>query len=125
MEDGTPVDIVLNPLGVPSRMNVGQVLETHLGRVARGLGDKVNRLMEENNPAPEIRKFLKTVYSSKDVDEFFDKKDDQEIIEFAQNISQVFIWLLQYLTELRKKISTIWQIWLKCQNPVRFGCMME
>ena len=61
MEDGTPVDIVLNPLGVPSRMNVGQVLETHLGRVARGLGDKVNRLMEENNPAPEIRNFLKTV----------------------------------------------------------------
>ena len=59
MEDGTPVDIVLNPLGVPSRMNVGQVLETHLGRVARGLGDKVNRLMEENNPAPEIRNFLK------------------------------------------------------------------
>ena len=90
MEDGTPVDIVLNPLGVPSRMNVGQVLETHLGRVARGLGDKVNRLMEENNPAPEIRKFLKTVYSSKDVDEFFDKKDDQEIIEFAQKYQSGF-----------------------------------
>ena len=90
MEDGTPVDIVLNPLGVPSRMNVGQVLETHLGRVARGLGDKVNRLMEENNPAPEIRNFLKTVYSSKDVDEFFDKKDDQEIIEFAQKYQSGF-----------------------------------
>ncbi|MED5290437.1 MAG: DNA-directed RNA polymerase subunit beta, partial [SAR324 cluster bacterium] len=90
MEDGTPVDIVLNPLGVPSRMNVGQVLETHLGRVARGLGDKVNRLMEENNPAPEIRNFLKTVYSSKDVDDFFDKKDDQEIIEFAQKYQSGF-----------------------------------
>ena len=90
MEDGTPVDIVLNPLGVPSRMNVGQVLETHLGRVARGLGDKVNRLMEENNPAPEIRNFLKTVYSSKDVDDFFDKKDDQEIIEFAKKYQSGF-----------------------------------
>ena len=62
MEDGTPVDIVLNPLGVPSRMNVGQVLETHLGRVAKGLGIKIQEFLELNNPADQIRRFLKKVY---------------------------------------------------------------
>ena len=62
MEDGTPVDIVLNPLGVPSRMNVGQVLETHLGRVAKGLGKKIQEFLEKNNPAAEIRRFLKKAY---------------------------------------------------------------
>ena len=62
MEDGSPVDIVLNPLGVPSRMNVGQVLETHLGRVAKGLGNKVQEFLELNNPADQIRSFLNKVY---------------------------------------------------------------
>ena len=57
MVDGTPVDIVLNPLGVPSRMNVGQVLETHLGRVAKGLGNKIQEFLELNNPADQIRRF--------------------------------------------------------------------
>jgi DNA-directed RNA polymerase subunit beta len=90
MEDGTTVDIVLNPLGVPSRMNVGQVLETHLGRVAKGLGDKINKLMEDNNPAKEIRQFLKQIYSSQTVDDFFGKKNDQEILEFAQKYHSGF-----------------------------------
>ena len=125
MEDGTPVDIVLNPLWVPYRMNVGQVLETHLGRVARGLGDKGNRLMEENNPAPEIPKFFENGLQFQGCGRIFDKKDDQEIIEFAQKYQSGFHLLLRYLMEHRKKISTIWRKWLKCPNPVRFGCMME
>ena len=63
-ENGEPVDIVLNPLGVPSRMNVGQVLETHLGRVAKGLGNKIQEFMDLNNPAEQIRRFLKKVYDT-------------------------------------------------------------
>ena len=60
---GEPVDIVLNPLGVPSRMNVGQVLETHLGWAAKGLGEKINRMIEEQKKAADIRKFLDEVYN--------------------------------------------------------------
>ena len=59
MADGTPVDIVLNPLGVPSRMNVGQVLETHLGWAAKGLGNKINANVVREQKIPEIKNFLK------------------------------------------------------------------
>ena len=57
-ENGEPVDIVLNPLGVPSRMNVGQILETHLGMAAKGLGDKINAMIKEQKKVAEVRKFL-------------------------------------------------------------------
>ena len=63
MEDGTPVDMVLNPLGVPSRMNVGQVLEAHLGWAAKGLGHKIQQMIEEQKAAAELRKFLDTIYN--------------------------------------------------------------
>ena len=62
-EHGEPVDIVLNPLGVPSRMNVGQVLEVHLGWAARGIGDRVNKMLEEQRKTAEVRKFLTEVYN--------------------------------------------------------------
>lgn len=61
-EDGEPVDIVLNPLGVPSRMNVGQVLEAHLGLAAKGIGAKVERMLEENRKIADIRRFLDKIY---------------------------------------------------------------
>jgi DNA-directed RNA polymerase subunit beta len=64
LEDGTPVDLVLNPLGVPSRMNVGQVLETHLGWAARGLGLKLNDMIAEGREAEEVRKFLMEIYKN-------------------------------------------------------------
>ncbi len=84
---GEPVDIVLNPLGVPSRMNVGQVLETHLGWAAKGLGEKINRMIEEQKKAAEIRKFLDEVYNSsggrqEDLKSF----TDDEIMELARNL---------------------------------------
>jgi DNA-directed RNA polymerase subunit beta len=63
-ENGEPVDIVLNPLGVPSRMNVGQMLETHLGWAAKGLGVKINEMLEEQRKVPELRKFLEQVYNA-------------------------------------------------------------
>jgi len=61
--DGTPVDIVLNPLGVPSRMNIGQILETHLGWAAKGLGIKIGRMLDDGRNAAELRVFLDQIYN--------------------------------------------------------------
>ena len=84
MDDGTPVDIVLNPLGVPSRMNVGQVLETHLGRVANGLGKKIESFLQQNSPAAQIREFLNNVYECEVAKKHFDSMDDQTFLEFVK-----------------------------------------
>jgi DNA-directed RNA polymerase subunit beta len=84
--DGTPVDIVLNPLGVPSRMNIGQVLETHLGWAARGLGHKIQAMIEANESTAKVRKFLGEIYNS-DADRVDMKQfSDDEIDEMAQNL---------------------------------------
>ena len=91
-EHGTPVDVVLNPLGVPSRMNVGQILETHMGMAAKGLGERVNDMLqkERSKAVKEIRKFLDTVYNDgksnrhEDLDSF----SDDEIISLAKNLKQ-------------------------------------
>ncbi len=64
MEDGTPVDLVLNPLGVPSRMNIGQILETHLGWAAKGLGAKIGEMLRRQAAAAEIRGFLNRIYNA-------------------------------------------------------------
>ena len=86
-ENGTPVDIVLNPLGVPSRMNVGQILETHLGLAAKGLGEKINRMMEEQRKIAELRSFLDEVYNKVGGrQESLDDLSDAEIIELAKNL---------------------------------------
>ena len=85
-EDGTPVDIVLNPLGVPSRMNVGQILETHLGWAAKNLGAKVKKLLERKDDVEVIRKQIKEIYSSHDVDRLIDNSGDQNLIQFSKEI---------------------------------------
>ena len=84
--DGTPVDIVLNPLGVPSRMNVGQVLETHLGWAARGLGLKIGKMLEAKSKVDEVRKFLHEVYNASGRSEDLDQLTDAEVIELAANL---------------------------------------
>ncbi|WP_022967613.1 DNA-directed RNA polymerase subunit beta [Denitrificimonas caeni] len=88
--DGTPVDIVLNPLGVPSRMNVGQILETHLGLAAKGLGEKINRMLEEQRKVTELRAFLHQIYNEiggADEDRVdLDSLSDQEIMELSDNL---------------------------------------
>ncbi len=86
-ENGEPVDIVLNPLGVPSRMNVGQVLETHLGWAARGVGERINEMLEEQKKAAEIRKFLDEVYNQIG-DSNVDLKSlkEAEVMELASNL---------------------------------------
>ncbi|MFW5454057.1 DNA-directed RNA polymerase subunit beta [Thioalkalivibrio sulfidiphilus] len=88
LEDGTPVDIVLNPLGVPSRMNVGQVLETHLGWAAKGLGQKIGRMVEAKAKIDELRKFLDKIYnhSAKKVD--LSDFSDEEILKLCANLKK-------------------------------------
>jgi DNA-directed RNA polymerase subunit beta len=88
MEDGTPVDIVLNPLGVPSRMNVGQVLETHLGWAAKGVGLKIGRMLEAQTAEAELREFIRQVYN-----ETGGQKEDiaslngPDLMQLAKNLS--------------------------------------
>ncbi len=88
MEDGTPVDIVLNPLGVPSRMNVGQVLEAHLGWAAKGLGNKIAKMLEDQRKVAEVRKFLDQIYNSSGRKEDLDSFSDNEIIVLARNLRE-------------------------------------
>ncbi|MBN2539074.1 MAG: DNA-directed RNA polymerase subunit beta [Deltaproteobacteria bacterium] len=86
-EDGTPVDIVLNPLGVPSRMNVGQILETHLGWAAKGLGDKVQDLAERTG-ADAVKQELKNIYSSPEFDDFVDGATADEFMRFVHRLKR-------------------------------------
>ena len=85
-EDGEPVDILLNPLGVPSRMNVGQVLETHLGWAAKGLGIKIGKMLEAKAQVTKIREFLDQIYNSSGKKEELDTFTDEEILELARNL---------------------------------------
>ena len=86
MEDGTPVDIVLNPLGVPSRMNVGQVFETHLGWASHELGRRLGKMLDAQKPAPEVREYLDRIYTVGGKRDTLDPLDDGELMELAQNL---------------------------------------
>ena len=86
-EQGNSVDVVLNPLGVPSRMNVGQVLETHLGAAAKGIGEKINLMMKENAKADELKKYLDKLYNSDAaIKENLDSLSNTEIMTLAGNL---------------------------------------
>jgi len=86
MADGTPVDIVLNPLGVPSRMNVGQILETHLGWAAKGLGIRIGEMLKAEAKVAEVRKVLDKIYNTNGKPADLDSLKDEEIIELASNL---------------------------------------
>jgi DNA-directed RNA polymerase subunit beta len=86
LEDGRPVDIVLNPLGVPSRMNIGQILETHLGFAARGVGERLQKFVEEKWSGEELRKELKKIYDDKAFGEFLDTLPDKEVVTLCQRL---------------------------------------
>jgi len=88
MADGTPADIVLNPLGVPSRMNVGQVLEVHLGWAAKGLGLRIGEMLNAQVQIAELRKFLTTIYNESGKKEALDEFTDHEILELASNLKK-------------------------------------
>ena len=85
MADGTPVDIVLNPLGVPSRMNVGQILETHLGWAAKSLGAQIERFYQENAPN-EIRKHLKRIHEGKEFHDLLEQLSDKEVLRLGERL---------------------------------------
>ena len=84
--DGTAVDIVLNPLGVPSRMNIGQVLETHLGWAAKGLGIKIGKMLQAQEKITEIRKYLEKIYNASGRKEDLKSFTDEEVVELARNL---------------------------------------
>ena len=86
MADGTPVDIVLNPLGVPSRMNVGQVLETHLGWAAKALGQRIAGMLDANESMVPLRKFLDKTYAVQGKDDALMELSDKEVTELAKNL---------------------------------------
>ena len=84
-DDGEPVDIVLNPLGVPKRMNVGQILETHLGWAAHGLGKKIGEMLDNQKEVMEIREFLETIYNQSGREEDLKAFKDKDVLEMAEN----------------------------------------
>ncbi|HMI54390.1 MAG TPA: DNA-directed RNA polymerase subunit beta [Candidatus Saccharimonadales bacterium] len=88
MPDGTPVEIVLNPLGVPSRMNVGQVLETHLGWAAKELGNSLKRLLSKEVRAEAVRRWFREVFSDTTIWKTLSKLDDDELLEYAEGFRE-------------------------------------
>ena len=85
-EDGTAVDIVLNPLGVPSRMNVGQILETHLGWACRGLGQQIGEMLDTGKAPQTVRSKLKEIYGEKNYKDDIQSLDDDQVMELAENL---------------------------------------
>ena len=121
MRSGEPVDIVLNPLGVPSRMNVGQVLETHLGWAAKGLGEKINRMLEEQRKAADIRKFLDEIYNGSG-----GRKEDLKSLERRRDHSNsratssaACRWPRRCSTAPTRTRSSRCLRWLTCRPPAR------
>jgi DNA-directed RNA polymerase subunit beta len=88
LEDGRPVDIVLNPLGVPSRMNIGQILEVHLGWAARGVGEKLESFVHQHYSGDALRKQLKGVYDDQKFHDFLDKLSDKDVAELCQKLKR-------------------------------------
>ncbi|MEI6791290.1 MAG: DNA-directed RNA polymerase subunit beta, partial [Myxococcaceae bacterium] len=88
LPDGTPVDFVLNPLGVPSRMNVGQILETHLGWAAKGLGEKLTRMIEEHRDLKSIKQEIKQIFSDKAHDDLVDDLSDKEVPKLVRKLAR-------------------------------------
>jgi len=87
LTDGKPMDIVLNPLGVPSRMNVGQILETHLGWAAKGLGEQIQRVVEKEFAPKALREKIRKIHNSKAFSEMVDSLEDEDLREFAKSLA--------------------------------------
>lgn len=88
MADGRTVDVVLNPIGVPSRMNIGQILEVHLGLAAKGLGNKIDTMMRQERNLKEVRKFINDVYNISGKSEDIGSLSDSELLELGNNLKQ-------------------------------------
>ena len=88
MDDGRPVEIVLNPLGVPSRMNVGQILETHLGWAAKGIGWRIEEMLQKHTSEDNLKIYLKDVYSDDEVSTFIEKLDREELMKVCRRLQR-------------------------------------
>jgi DNA-directed RNA polymerase subunit beta len=88
MDDGRPVEIVLNPLGVPSRMNVGQILEIHLGWAAKGIGWKIEEMLQKHTSEDNLKKYLKDVYSDPEVWKFIEGLDRDELLKVCRRLQR-------------------------------------
>ncbi|MEA3464954.1 MAG: DNA-directed RNA polymerase subunit beta [Thermodesulfobacteriota bacterium] len=86
-EDGTPIEIVLNPLGVPSRMNIGQILEIHLGLAARGLGNQIQAVLHRQHEMNEVRDVIKHVYTDEKLNPFIDDLPDADVMKLARRLA--------------------------------------
>ncbi|MEW6489280.1 MAG: DNA-directed RNA polymerase subunit beta [Thermodesulfobacteriota bacterium] len=93
LNDGTPVDVILNPLGVPSRMNVGQVLETHLGWAARGLGQQIEQVLRSKYSPKALRKKLKEYYGDRESQRLLDKASDEVVLELARQAARDGVYM--------------------------------
>jgi DNA-directed RNA polymerase subunit beta len=87
MADGTPCDIVLNPLGVPSRMNVGQVLEVHLGWAGKGIGHRIGDMLQKESRVAELRQFLDEIYNTTGRKEDLTQLSDEQLLAMANNLT--------------------------------------
>lgn len=105
MADGTTADIVLNPLGVPSRMNIGQVLEVHLGWAAKGLGQRIGDMLRDEAKVAEVRAFLDEVYNSRGRKEDLSQLSDDEIMRMAENLRTACLSQRPCLTVLPSRKS--------------------
>ena len=86
--NGNPIDIVLNPLGVPSRMNVGQILETHMGSAAKGIGEKINKMIKSKAKSDELKKYLDVLYNKNaTIKEDLNSFNNSEIQSLASNLT--------------------------------------
>ena len=112
MADGRTVDIVLNPLGVPSRMNIGQILEVHLGWAAKGIGQRIDRMLQEQRQVGEIRQFLDKIYNGSGKKEDLDSLSDDEIIALAGNLRKGATFASPVFDGAKEKKSTKCWIWL-------------
>src|SRR5262249_38070810 len=84
LSSGRPVDVVLNPLGVPSRMNIGQILETHLGLAAKGIGERLNRMIEESFNRKALEEVILKVWDDKSVKDFVKEATDEQLMTFVR-----------------------------------------
>ncbi|VDZ75460.1 DNA-directed RNA polymerase subunit beta [Atlantibacter hermannii] len=106
--NGTPVDIVLNPLGVPSRMNIGQILETHLGMAAKGIGDKINAMLKQQQEVAKLREFIQKAYDlGADVCQKVDLNtfSDEEVLRLAETCVKACRLQRRYST-VRKSLKS-------------------
>jgi DNA-directed RNA polymerase subunit beta len=112
MGDGTPVDIVLNPLGVPSRMNIGQILEVHLGWAAKGLGERIDRMIKQQQDVAELRGYLERIYNETGKSEDLASLSDAEISSWQTTCARACRLPRRCSTVPRKPRSSTCWIWL-------------